>query len=140
VVYSQFDRRAVAKFEIHLQLIQTFFRLVAWLLAVAIFLLSVGPPSTRPVTGAGHNFEHLLIFVAMGGAFYLGYRCRISLLLIALTAFAGAVELAQAMVPGRHARLSDFLIDAAASFVGIGLSSVLVKLTTFTFKKLNRGC
>ena len=96
--------------------------------------LSVGPPSTRAATGAGHNFEHLLIFVATGGAFYLGYRHRIWVLLAALTAFAGAIELAQAMVPGRHARLSDFLVDAVASSVGIGLASVLVRLVTLRAK------
>jgi len=31
---------------------------------------------------------------------------------VALLAFAAAIELAQLLVPGRHARLSDFLIDA----------------------------
>ena len=114
--------------------VQRFFRVVAWLLVLTIVMLSLGPASTRPVTGAGHDFEHLLIFAATGGAFGLGYPRRIWLLPLALLAFSGAIELAQMIVPGRHARLSDFLTDAAASWVGIGLSFVLVRLRSFTSK------
>jgi VanZ family protein len=108
---------------------QRVFQVVAWLLILAIVMLSLGPPSTRPVTGAGHNFEHLLIFVATGAAFGLGYPRRFSLLPIALLTFTAVIEIAQMLVPGRHARLSDFLTDAAASCVGIGFSFVVVKLT-----------
>ena len=124
----------MVKFGIHRRHIQVFFRLVAWLLVIAILILSLGPPSTRPVTGAGHNLEHLLIFVATGAAFGLGYPRRFLLLPVALLAFTGAIEVAQMMVPGRHARLSDFLTDAAASCAGIGLSLVLVKLTAAVTK------
>jgi hypothetical protein len=124
----------MVKFGIHRRHIQVFFRLVAWLLVIAILILSLGPASTRPVTGAGHNLEHLLIFVATGAAFGLGYPRRFLLLPVALLAFTGAIEVAQMMVPGRHARLSDFLTDAAASCVGIGLSLVLVKLTAAVTK------
>ena len=85
-------------------------------------MLSLGLPSTRPVTGVGHNLEHLLIFAATGGLIACGYYR------LALLAFSGAVEVVQMMVPSRHARLSDFLTDAAASIVGVGLSFVFVKL------------
>jgi VanZ family protein len=113
---------------------QRFFQIVAWLLVLAIVVLSLGPPSVRPVTAAGHNFEHLLIFLATGGAFGLGYPRRFLLLPIGLLAFAAAIELAQMLVAGRHARLSDFLTDAAAAWVGIGLSFLLVKSTAITNK------
>ena len=116
------------------QYLQRFSQIVAWLLIVAILMLSLGPPSTRPVTGAGNNLEHLLIFVAMGAAFGLGYPRRFLLLPVALLAFTGAIEVAQMMVPGRHARMSDFLTDAAATCVGIGLSFVVVKLTAIVAK------
>ena len=125
----EFDRRVMVKLGIICRYLTRFFQVVAWLLILAIVMLSLGPPSTRPVTGAGHNLEHLLIFVAMGAAFGLGYPRRFLLLPVALLAFTGAVEVAQMMVPGRHARLSDFVTDAAASCVGIGLSFVLVQLT-----------
>jgi hypothetical protein len=112
--------------------IQRLFQVAAWLLALAIIVLSLGPPSTRPVTGAGHNFEHLLIFLATGLAFGLGYPRRFWLLPIGLLAFTAAIEIAQIYVPGRHARLSDFLVDLAALYLGVGLSYLLVKLTAAT--------
>src|SRR5262249_48311126 len=105
---------------------QKLFQVIAWLLALAIIVLSLGPSSIRPVTGAGHGLEHLLMFLATGVAFALGYPRRCWLLAIALFAFAAAIEIAQIWVPGRHARLSDFLIDATVSCLGVGLSYLLV--------------
>jgi len=107
---------------------QRLFQVAAWLLALAIVVLSLGPSSTRLVTGAGHNLEHLLIFLATGMAFGFGYPRRFWLLPIALLAFAAAIEIAQIWAPGRHARLSDFLTDGTASCLGVGLSYLVVKL------------
>ena len=118
--------------------IRRFFQAVAWALAAAIIFLSIGPASTRPVTGAGQNFEHLMIFLAMGMAFGLGYPCRFRLLFVAMFAFAGAVEIAQMWAPGRHARLSDFMTDATASCLGVGLSYVLSKLVPTKAEKNDR--
>jgi VanZ family protein len=109
--------------------LQRLFQVAAWLLVLVIIALSVGPPSTRPVTGAGHNFEHLAIFLAMGVAFGLGYPRRVIVLPIALLGFSAVIEIVQMVVPGRHARLSDFLTDAAASCLGVAVSLLLVKLT-----------
>jgi VanZ like family len=97
---------------------QKLFQVIGWLLALAIIVLSLGPPSIRPITAAGHGLEHLLMFLATGVAFALGYPRRFWLLAIALLAFAAAIEIAQIWVPGRHARLSDFIIDATVSCLG----------------------
>jgi VanZ family protein len=48
-------------------------------------------------------------------AFGLGYKRRHDLLAILLVVFSGAIEIAQLFVPGRHARLGDFIIDAVAA-------------------------
>ena len=108
---------------------QRLFQIAAWLLALTIVVLSVSPASVRPVTGAGQGLEHLLIFMAMGMAFGFGYPRRFQLLIPALIVFTIAIEVAQIWVPGRHARLSDFLVDATASCLGVGLSWLLLKLT-----------
>jgi len=92
---------------------------LAWSLAAAIVILTVVPPSFRPVSGLPHAFEHFAMFALCGGAFGLGYRFGVLLQGIALIAFAGAIELLQLIVPGRHARLSDFVVDAIASCVGM---------------------
>jgi VanZ family protein len=113
---------------------QRIFQVTAWLLALTIVILSLSPPSIRPTTGAPHNLEHLLIFLATGMAFGLGYPRRFWSLCIALLAFAAAIEIAQIWVPGRHARLSDFLVDATASCLGVGLSYVLAKFKMATIR------
>jgi VanZ family protein len=100
-------------------------RIAAWLLTVAIIALSLVPSWLRPETDMPHDFEHLLIFFATGVGFGLGYGRRPYLLMVMLVAFAGVVELAQIVVPSRHARLSDFVVDAFAACVGAAISSVL---------------
>jgi VanZ family protein len=100
-------------------------RIAAWLLTVAIIILSLAPPSLRPETDVPHNLEHFAIFFAMGVAFGAGYSRRPILVTVMLVIFAGAIELAQVVVPGRHARLSDFIIDALAACVGAAMASLV---------------
>jgi VanZ family protein len=111
---------------------QKLFQVAAWLLALTIIVLSLGAPSMRLTTAAGHALDHLLIFLATSVAFALGYPRRCWLLAIALLVFAAAIEIAQIWVPGRHARLSDFLIDATVSCLGVGITFLLVKLRSST--------
>jgi len=109
---------------------QRFVQVAAWLLALVIVVLSLSPPSLRPVTGVGHNFEHVLIFLTTGAAFGFGYPGRVQLSAIALPIFAAAIEIAQNWVPGRHARTSDFLFDAGALCVGVGIAYALSRIRT----------
>ncbi len=94
-------------------------QIVAWSLAAAIIVLSVVPADLRPQTPAPHKLEHLLIFAATGFAFGMGFEQKRILLAIYLVVFAGFVEIIQLLVPGRHARLSDFVVDAASIFGGL---------------------
>jgi VanZ family protein len=45
--------------------------------------------------------------------------------MVALVIFAGAIELAQTFVPGRHARLSDFIVDAVTMCVAVAAASIV---------------
>jgi len=94
-------------------------RTAAWLLALAIVVLSLVPPTLRPETGVPHHGEHFAIFAAMGAAFALAYRIRSELLAVLLTIFTGTIEITQTLVPGRHARLSDFIVDTLAACIGL---------------------
>jgi VanZ family protein len=101
-------------------------RISAWVLAAIIVVLSLVPPGLRPETGAPHDLEHFAIFVATGLVFGLGYARRYGIVAIFLVVFAGTIEIAQLFVPGRHARLSDFVVDALAACIGL-LATLLVR-------------
>ena len=105
-------------------------RIIAWSLAAIIVVLSLVPSELRPETGAPHIFEHCLVFVATGVVFGLGYEPRRGALAIQLVAFAGVIEMAQLFVPGRHARLSDFLVDAVAICIGSIAGSLAKQVRT----------
>jgi VanZ family protein len=109
-------------------------RISAWFLAAAIVVLSLVPSGLRPITGAPHAFEHFVIFAATGFAFGLGYGARY-LILIELVIFAGAIELAQFTARGRHARLSDFIVDAFAACLGFLASYVMVRKLELTLDR-----
>ena len=81
-------------------------------------ILSVVPAHLWPQTGLPHKIEHFLIFAVTGAAFGLSYDTRRGRLTLQLVIFAAIVEITQLFVPGRHARFSDFLIDAIAIAVG----------------------
>jgi VanZ family protein len=103
-----------------------FARVVAWSLAAAIVMLSIVPPSLRPETVLPHGVEHFGVFYATGTAFGLAYYRRHLLLLPLLIMFTGGVEVLQLTVPGRHARFSDWVVDALAICVG-ALTPLLVR-------------
>jgi len=100
-------------------------RFAAWGLAVIIIALSAVPAGLRPVTGAPHDFEHFAAYWAAGLAFGLGYQSRHGLLAFMLVGFAGSIEIGQWFVPGRHARLGDFIVDALAMCVGVAMASLV---------------
>lgn len=104
-------------------------RIAAWLLALAIITLSLVPPWLRPETEVPHGLEHFAIFFVTGAAFGVGYSRRSKLGTVMLVIFAGTIELAQIVVPGRHPRLSDFIVDALAACVGVAVSSILAAQT-----------
>jgi VanZ family protein len=100
-------------------------RLFAYFLAAALSFATLGPPSLRPHSNLGQDGEHALAFVLIGLAFALGYP-RHRLLAAGLTvAFTGVLELLQLFVPGRHARLEDFLVDALATLGGFATVSIV---------------
>ena len=103
-------------------------RALAWAFAAAIVALSVVPPSLRPVTDLPHDVEHFGAFVLCGFAFGLGYRTATLVEGAALVAFAGAIEMVQLVVPGRHARLIDFAVDAIAIYVGLLIGRAVSKI------------
>jgi VanZ family protein len=100
-------------------------RLAGWLLLAIITVLSVVPPGYRPVTPAPHDVEHMSIFVPAGLAFGLGYERGRLVQVIALITFSAVIEASQLVIPGRHARLSDFIVNALSISIGVGMAALI---------------
>jgi VanZ family protein len=102
---------------------------IAVLTAVfAIVALTVVPAEERVVTGLGQSAEHFLCFAIVGLAVPFSFPASIKRLLWAAVLFASVIELLQIPLPTRHARLSDFLIDALAGCIGIALGQSMMNL------------
>ena len=93
-------------------------------LLIAIVVLSLVPAHDRPVTALPHSLEHLTIFFAAGLAFGIGYPQRHRFQFLALLVFTAVIEMAQLVVPGRHARLTDFVVDAVGIMTGLSLGLI----------------
>lgn len=99
-------------------------------LMLAITLLSLVPPTLRPSTAASHQVEHLLIFALTGLAIALSFRWRWPMQIGTLALFAAAIETAQLFVPGRHARLSDLVVNILGAGLGIGMAHLARRLNS----------
>ena len=98
-------------------------RILAWLLAAAVAFATLGPPNYRPHSYFGQNGEHALAFVLIGLAFGLAYTQRRLLTAAIAVAAIGLIEILQLWAPGRHARLSDFIVDALAASAGLAVAA-----------------
>jgi hypothetical protein len=82
--------------------------------------MTIGPISQRPETLLPASLERLIAWACAGAAFAKAYADRSALMLLMLVSAAGLFELAQIESLHRHGRLSDFLVKATGSLVGIG--------------------
>jgi VanZ family protein len=95
-----------------------------WLPVAAIFILSIVPPSLRPVLGP-HTVEHAAAFGIAAICFGVAQRRPLWVLLLASATFACAIEFLQLFVHGRHASLRDLVIDLLAAVAGTILGHLL---------------
>ena len=98
---------------------------LAWLLAAAVTFATLGPPGLRPHSDLGQHGEHALAFVLIGLAFGLAYPQRRLLTGMIAIALIGLIEVLQFWSPGRHARMSDFVVDALAAAAGLALAACI---------------
>jgi len=96
------------------------FRLVTWVLFVAIVAMTLGAVSLRPHIYFSPDLDRFAAYAVLGIFFEQSYPQRRFWLLGAfLVIAAGALETAQLFVPGRDAHLSDFLFKAFGATIGL---------------------
>ena len=102
-------------------------RPAAWLYAVGLILLTLGPAGVRPETAMPHYLEHLAAFGISGLLFVAGYRDRGVLLIFFGAAFAASLEVLQVWAPGRHARITDLATDASGFWIGVAVGLIILR-------------
>ena len=79
-------------------------------------------------TRSAVNLVHLILFLPLGAAVRLALpRWGAGRMVLALTLLGIGTELAQFLVPGRHPRMSDVLVDVVAGVVGWGAAHAVLR-------------
>jgi VanZ family protein len=101
------------------------FRMGAVILIAAVVFATLGPPRYRPHSPLGQDGEHALAFVLVGLAVGLAFPQRRLLVAAVSVLLIGLLEIMQLWAPGRHARLEDFLVDAATACIGLAFAAAI---------------
>jgi VanZ family protein len=112
-------------------------RIIAWLLTAAVVFATLGPARLRPHSDLGQDGEHALAFVLVGLAFGLAYPRRRLLTAGIAVVLIGVLELLQLWMPGRHARVEDFVVDALAACAGIAVAAAMEWLVQWMRRSKN---
>jgi VanZ family protein len=102
-------------------------RALAWTLLLTIVCLSLSPAPMRPQSGFSIGLEHFGFFALAAFMFSLGHGWPLTYCLTSLIVFNGLVEWAQMLVPGRHARFSDFAVKSLGIVVGLAIGYLVRK-------------
>lgn len=100
-------------------MVANFLKVISWFLIGGLVLITFIPASGRPITGLQHHSEHFAAFALTGLIFGFAYAWQLRTLLLSAFVFALLLELGQIPLPTRHARLEDFIVDAAGACLAI---------------------
>ena len=100
-------------------------RIATWVAVVALAVLSLLPRDQMLRTGASGWSEHAVAYAGTMTLAALGYGGRLALVwpCAALVAYAGLLELAQALSPGRSPGIVDFLAGAAGAVLAAAIAA-----------------
>ncbi|CDX17179.1 conserved membrane hypothetical protein [Mesorhizobium plurifarium] len=104
-------------------------RLAAFVLLALITFATLSPIELRPHL-SDPNMERALAYILLGLALALGFPSRVTQTVLFVCAVAGVLEVLQLFDPGRHARVVDGLLKAAAGIVGIVLGRFVIALAS----------
>lgn len=104
-------------------------RLLGWLAVIAIGLLSLVPSDMRPHTGAPGPLEHVAAYFGTAGLLTFSYKkmCHPLVIVLCLSIYSAALEIAQIQIPGRHAAFFDFAASTTGAVIGSALAWIVLR-------------
>ena len=98
-------------------------RIAGYACVLLIGVLSLLPGALRPDTGAPGKLEHLIAYLGTAALLALGRSAlHQRWQALWLIPYAGALELAQLYIPGRHAQFSDFVVSSIGAALGVAIA------------------
>jgi VanZ family protein len=92
---------------------------------IALAVLSLLPRDNVPRTELGGHWDHILAYASTALLFAISaHRRSWPIILLALIAYAGVLEVLQSFVPGRTSQIGDFSYSA----VGVITGFIVVRL------------
>lgn len=119
--------------ERNVRLLGQFVRFSAIGFALILMILTIVPATERPETGLQHDVEHFGAFSLLGLLIAFGFRAEARSMLLGSIVFAAFIEGTQIPLQTRHARLEDFLVDAAGLCLGI----LIARLVSRSYLRLS---
>ncbi|WP_245436104.1 VanZ family protein [Methylobacterium sp. V23] len=106
-------------------------RALAWLLLVALVIVTVCPIEYRPhPPGFSVTLERLGAFALIGFLFAVGYPQHRWQACVLIVIAAGGLEASQMLDPSRHGRVADFAVKAVGGILGVAGAFVISRLAS----------
>ncbi|PLP59851.1 hypothetical protein CYK37_06585 [Mesorhizobium loti] len=102
-------------------------RLVSIFLLALIVFATLSPIGLRPHLGDA-NLERALAYLLLGVALALSFPRHTVRTAFLVVGIAAVLEMLQLIDPGRHGRVEDMIIKAAAGLVGVAVITLAGKL------------
>lgn len=96
------------------------FRFISILLLAIIVFATLSPIGWRPHLGDA-NLERAAAYLLLGGALALSFPRHTMRIAFLVVGIAAVLEALQLIDPGRHGRVSDMVVKAAAGVIGIAM-------------------
>jgi VanZ family protein len=108
--------------------LKTLARVAGGVCVVAVAVLSLLPAEKMARTGLGGHIEHMAVYLGTALTTALAFDERGDLaIFLALSAYAGVLELLQHFSPGRISSIEDFTFSAAGVLMGVVVALILKK-------------
>ncbi|MFD9900095.1 VanZ family protein [Mesorhizobium sp. UC22_110] len=103
------------------------YRLASIFLLALIVFATLSPIGLRPHLGDA-NLERALAYMLLGSALALSFPRHTLRIAVFVVSIATVLELLQLIDPGRHGRIEDMVIKAAAGLIGIATITLAGRL------------
>lgn len=110
-------------------------RILLGLTLVAVLVLSLMPSTSDLPTTGWDKSNHLLAFGTLGLLGVRGWPGRVAIVLAALLAYGGLIEVLQSFTPDRSADWEDLIADG----LGLGVGWVIARMSLFFERSRNKS-